>query len=142
MGQLVAGVFQHVAHVALALVVEEAVGGGIDIAQVLGAEGFHDIAGLVVQLAEVVGMGLDFHPEALPLDDGQQLLHGAEEHAVANLLLVGVAGELGVDDGNAHVHGNLNHPLPVGNRVLPLLLGGAGPAVDHDEAGDFHAGLL
>ena len=141
-GQFVAGVLEHMAHVALALVVEEAVRGGIHIAQVLGLEGFDDVTGLVVQLAEVIGVGLDFHPQSLPLDDGEQFLHGAEEHAVANLLLVGVAGELRVDDGNPHVHGNLNHPFPVGHGVLSLFLGGAGPAIDHDEAGDFHTGLL
>ena len=58
-GQFIAGVFQHMPHVALALVVEKAVRGGIDVAQILGTEGFDDIAGLVVQLTEVVGMGLD-----------------------------------------------------------------------------------
>ncbi len=141
-GQFIAGVFQHMPHVALALVVEEAVRGGVDVAQILGTEGFDDIAGLVVQLTEVVGMGLDFHPEALPLNDGQQFLHGPEEHPVANLLLIGVAGKLGVNNRHAHIHGNLNDALPVGYGVLALFLGGAGPAVDHDEGGNFHAGFL
>ena len=67
------------------------------------------------------------------LDDGKELLHGAEPHAVADLLLVGIAGELGVDDRNAHVDGDLDDLLPVGDRVLTLLLSGARPAVNNDK---------
>ena len=44
-GQLIAGVLQHVANVALALIVEEAVGCGVNVAQVLGTEGLNDVAG-------------------------------------------------------------------------------------------------
>ena len=57
-------------HLALALVVEEAVGGEVDIAQVSGPEGLCDIAGLVVQSAEVIRLGLNFDTQPFPLDDG------------------------------------------------------------------------
>ena len=66
-GQLIAGVLQHVANVALALIVEEAVGCGVNVAEVLGAEGLHDVAGLVVQLYEVIRMGLALYADALTL---------------------------------------------------------------------------
>ena len=125
-GQLIARIAQHVAHVALALVVEEAVGGRVDIAEVLGAEGLDDVAGLVVEFAEVIRVGLDLHTQALALNNGQQLFHRLVEHAVADLLLVGVAREFGVDDRHAHVDRNLDHALPVGDRMLALLLGRAG----------------
>ena len=142
MGQVLTRVFEHVAHVALAPVVEKAVGGRVNVAQVPGAEGLDNVACLVVQLDKVVRMGLQLDAQALALDDRQQFFHRLVEHAVADLLLVGVARELGVDDRYAHVDCDLNDALPVGDRVLALLLGRAGPAVDHDEGGDFHAGLL
>ena len=53
-----------------------------------------------------------------------------------------IAGELGVDDRYAHVNRDLDHALPVGNCVLALLLGRAGPAVNNDEGRDLYAGLL
>ena len=87
-------------------------------------------------------MRLDLDAQALALDDRQQLFHGAEPHAVADLLLVRIAGEFRVDDGNAHVDGNLDHLLPVGDSHLALLLGRAGPAVDADEGRDLNARLL
>ena len=95
-----------------------------------------------VEVAEIVGMGLHFDTEAFLLDDGKELFHGAEPHAVADLLLVGIAGELGVDDRNAHVDGDLDDLLPVGDRVLTLLLGGAGPAVNNDEGRNLDARVL
>ena len=132
-GQLVAGIFEHVADIALALVIEETVGCAVDIAQVGGTEGLDQIAGLVIQFTEIVRVGLHFDTKAFLLDDGKELLHGAEPHAVADLLLVGIAGELGVDDRNAHVDGDLDDLLPVGDRVLTLLLSGARPAVNNDK---------
>ena len=141
-GQLVAGVLEHMADVALALVIEEAVGSGVNVAEVLGAEGLDDVAGLVIQLYEVIRVRLALYADALALDDREQLLHGLEEHAVADLLLVRVAGELGVDDRYAHVNRDLDHALPVGNCVLALLLGRAGPAVNNDERGNLYTGFL
>ena len=141
-GQLVAGVLEHMADVALALVIEEAVGSGVNVAEVLGAEGLDDVAGLVVQLYEVIRVRLALYTNALALDDREQLLHRLEEHAVADLLLVRVTGKLGVDDRYAHVNRDLDHALPVGNCVLALLLGRAGPAVNNDEGRDLYAGLL
>ena len=141
-GQLIAGVLQHVANVALALIVEEAVGCGVNVAQVLGTEGLNDVAGLVVQLYEVIRMGLALYADALTLDDREKLLHRLEEHAVADLLLVRVAGELGIDDRYTHVNRDFDHTLPVCNCVLALLLGRTGPAVNNDERGNFYTGLL
>ena len=140
--ELIAGVLEHVADIALALVIEEAVRGGVDVAEVLGAEGLDHIASLIVELAEVVRMRLDLDAQALALDDRQQFFHRAEPHAVADLLLVRVAGELRVDDGDAHVDGNLDHLLPVGDSHLALLFGRTGPAVDADEGRDLDARLL
>ena len=142
MREFVAGVLEHMAYIALALIVEEAVRGGVDVAEVLGAEGLDHVAGLVVEFAEIVRMRLDLDAQALALDDRQQLFHGAEPHAVADLLLVRIAGELRVDDGNTHVDGNLDHLLPVGDGHLALLLGRAGPAVDADKGRDLNARLL
>ena len=141
-GQFIAGVLQHVANVALALIVEEAVGCGVNVAQVLGTEGLNDVAGLIVQLYEVIRMGLALYADALTLDDREKLLHRLEEHAVADLLLVRVAGELGVDDRYAHVNRDFDHTLPVCNCVLALLLGRTGPAVNNDERGNLYTGLL
>ena len=141
-GQLVAGVLEHMADVALALVVEEAVGRRVNVAEVLGTEGLYDVARLVVQLNEVIRMGLALNTDALALDDREKLLHRLEEHTVADLLLVRVAGELGVDDRYAHVNRDLDHALPVCNCVLALLLGRAGPAVNDDERRNLDAGLL
>ena len=142
MGQIVAGILQHVAHVALALVIEETVGRRVNIAQILGAEGLDNVTRLIVEFHKVIRMALQLDADALALDDRQQFLHGFVEHAVADLLLVGVARELGVDDRYAHVDCDLNDALPVGDRVLALLLGRAGPAVNHDEGRNLHAGLL
>ena len=133
MREFVAGVLEHMAYIALALIVEEAVRGGVDVAEVLGAEGLDHVAGLIVEFAEIVRMRLDLDAQALALDDRQQLFHGAEPHAVADLLLVRIAGELRVDDGDTHVDGNLNHLFPVGDGHLALLLSRAGPAVDADK---------
>lgn len=97
-GQLVASVLQHVANVALALIVEEAMGCRVYIAQVLGTEGLNQIASLVVELAEVIRMRLNLNTQAFALDDRQQLFHRTEPHAIADFLLVRIAGELGVDN--------------------------------------------
>ena len=141
-GQLVAGILEHVADVALALIVEESVGCRVNIAEVLGTEGLDDVTRLIVQLTEVIRVGLNLHAQTLALDDRQKLLHRTEEHAVADLLLIRIARELGVDDRYAHVNGNLDDSLPVCNRVLSLFLGRTAPAVDDDERRDLHAGLL
>ena len=141
-GQLVAGILEHVADIALALIIEETVGCAVDIAQVGGAERLDQIAGLVIELAEIVRVGLHFDTEAFLLDDGKEFFHGAEPHAVADLLLIGIAGELGVDDRNAHVDGDLDDLLPVGYCVLSLLLSGAGPAINNDEGRDLDARVL
>ena len=87
-------------------------------------------------------MRLALYADALTLDDREKLLHRLEEHAVADLLLVRVAGELGVDDRYAHVNRDLDHALPVCNCVLALFLGRAGPTVNNDERGDLNTGLL
>ena len=141
-GQVVARTLRHMAHVAVSLIVEEAVGSRAYVAQVLEAERLDDIAHLIVQLDEVVRMRLQLNAQALALNDRQQLFHGLVEHSVAYLLLVGVAREPGVDDRHAHINRDLNDALPVGNHVLALLLGRARPAIDYNEEGDFHAGLL
>ena len=43
---------------------------------------------------------------------------------------------------NAHVDGDLDDLLPVGYCVLPLLLSGAGPAVNNDEGRDLNTCVL
>ena len=141
-GQLVASVLQHVANIALALIVEEAVGCRVYIAQVLGTEGLNQIASLVVELAEVIRMRLNLNTQAFALDNRQQLFHRTEPHAIADFLLVRIAGELGVDNRYAHVYCDLDDLLPVCNSVLTLLLGRAAPAVYYDEGRDLYAGLL
>ena len=140
--QLIPCIFQHGAHITLARIVKEAVRRGVDIAEILRAERLHDIARLVVQLAEIVGMRLDLDAQTLALDDRQQFLHGAEEHTVADLLLIRIARELRVDDGHAHADRDLNDALPVGDRMLTLFLGRPRPTIDHDEGGDFNPRLL
>ena len=141
-GQLIARILQHGAYIALARIVEEAMRRGVDVAEMLRAERLHDIACLVVQLAEIIGMRLDLDTQPLTLDDRQQFLHGAEEHTVADLLLIRVARELRVDDGYAHADRDLNDALPIGDRMLTLFLGRSRPTIDYDEGGDFNPCLL
>jgi len=68
MRQIVTGVFQHMADIALALVVEEAMRGRVAVLEVVAAIGFDHVAGLVVQFAEVIGVGLDLDPDAFLLE--------------------------------------------------------------------------
>ena len=140
--QFLAAVLQHGTNIALALIVEEAMGRRIYIAQVLGTEGLNHINGLVVQFAEVIRMGLDFHTQTFALDDRQQLFHGLEPHAVADFCLIRIAGQLGVDYRYAHVNSDLNDLLPVCNSVLALLLSRAAPTIYNDERRNFNAGFL
>ena len=125
MGQFISRISQHGTHIPFALVIEEAVRGRIYISQIFGTEGFYQVTGLIVQLAEIIGMGLDFHTDAFLLYNRKQFLHGSEPHAIADFLLVRVTGQLCVDNLDTHVHCNLNHTFPVGNRELSLLFRGA-----------------
>ena len=122
MSQLVACVSQHGTHIPFALVIEEAVRGRIYISKIFGTEGFYQITGFVIQLTKIIRVGLDFHTDAFSLYDRKKLLHGLEPHAITDFLLIRVSGQLGVDDLDSHVHCNLNHTFPVGNRELSLLL--------------------
>ena len=141
-GQFVARIFEHVADVALALVVEEAMTRAVNVAEIFGAERFDNVASLVVEFAEVVRVRLNFHAQTFALDYRKKLFHGAEKHAVANFLLIGVAAEFGIDDGHAHVDGDFNNLFPVGDGVLTLLLGRTRPTINHDERRNFDAGFL
>ena len=125
MGQLISCVVQHGTHISLSLIIEETMRGRIHISQMSGAEGFHHITGLIVQLTEIIGMGLDFHPDVFLFYYGKQLLHGFEPHAIADFLPVRIPGQLCIDDFHTHIPGNLNHTFPVVHCKLTLLLCGA-----------------
>ena len=86
-------------------------------------------------------MRLNFHTNTLTLDQRKQFLHRFKPHTIADLLLVRITGKLRVDNLHAHISGDLDHPLPVGNCKLPLFLCWAGPAVYDDKGRNLHAGF-
>ena len=142
MSQLISGVSQHGTHISLSLVIKETMRRRIHISQIRGTEGFYHVTGFIVQLAEIIGMGLDLHTDPLPFNDGKQFLHRFKPHPVADFLLVGITGKLCIDDFNPHICRNFYHPFPICHRELALLLCGTRPAVHYDKRRNLHAGLL
>lgn len=93
----------------------------------------------VVLLAEVVRVGLEVEGDALALEEGKKLLHGPPEGGLALGGLLGAAVELRVHQGAAEVGGDLDHPFPVADGGLPLVLVGRGPLVEGKHAGELYS---
>ena len=141
MRQLISRILQHGPHISFTLIIEEPMRRRIHITKVRRPERFYHITGLIIQLAEIIRMRLDFHTDTFTFDQRKQLLHGFEPHSIADLLLVGIPGKLRVDNLHTHISGDLDHPLPVGNCKLSLFLCWAGPAVYNDKGRNLHAGF-
>ena len=131
--QIVARILKHRAYISYTLVIEETMRGRIDIFQVIGAITFHHITGLIIQFTEIPWMGLDLHTDPFLLEQRKQLIHRAEPHTVTDLLLVRVAGKLGIDHLYSHIHRDLDNPFPVCHCNLPLFLRRAGPTVYYNK---------
>ena len=141
MSQLISCIFQHGPYIPFTLIIEETMRRRIHITKVRRPKRFYHITGLIIQLAEIIRMRLNFHTDTLTLDQRKQFLHRFKPHTIADLLLVRITGKLRVDNLHAHISGDLDHPLPVGNCKLPLFLCWAGPAVYDDKGRNLHAGF-
>jgi hypothetical protein len=72
-------------------------------------------------------MRIDADVDAFALEDRHQFLHGPEERPFGFLGTFGATGELGVDDVDAEIDGDLDDPLPVAHRGLAGVLVGSRP---------------
>ena len=93
-------------------------------------------------LDEVIRVRLEREVDALALEDRQQLLHRPPELRFGQRGLFGTAVELGVHDGHAELDRDLDRALPVADGRLPLVLVGAGPAEQRQQARDLDPGVV
>ena len=101
--------------------------GDVHHAEVGGVDATDDADRFEAVLDEIVRVRIDPDVDALPLEDRHQLLHGPEERPLGLLGTFRPAGELGVDDVDAKVDGDLDDALPVPHRRFTGILVWPGP---------------
>ena len=93
-------------------------------------------------LDEVVRVGLEARGDPLALEDRQQLLHRPPELRLGRRGLFGTAVELRVHHVHPELDRDLDRALPVADGRLPLVLVGAGPAEQRQQARDLDPGVV
>ena len=108
---------------------------------VRGVDPADDPHRLEAVLDEIVWVRIDSDVDALTLEDRHQLFHGSEERPLGFLRAFRPAGELGVDDVDPEVDGDLDDALPVSHRSFAGVLIRARPSQHRQHRGDADAGV-
>ena len=86
-------------------------------------------------------MRLDLYTDSLPFYDRKEFIHGSKPHAIADLLLIWIAGKFRVDYLDTHIARDLYHAFPVSHRKLPLLFRRTGPPIYDDKRRNLYSGF-